>query len=380
VSETIPDRAVGDIPEEAGLDALIARAKAIADEFIAPQANQVDQSDIPPVDNIRRLADAGLLGLTTPVRYGGHGAPGALVRAYTEILAAACGTTTFIQGQHLSACSLIAAAENEELKPSVLPLFSSGERICGVAFAHLRRPGPPTMRVEQDGDYYVFNGIAPWFTGWGVMSDVMLAGTLPNGKYLYVVIPLEQGGRLLASPPMKLCAMNASGTVSLTCDNLRVHSSLVMKTITAEQMSGNDLGAILGVTSQIFGASTTSIALVRDLAQKRNSDFLKDTAQALDGELSAARKKVESWRDSTDAEGYKENALAARAWCIELAVRAAHAAVTASGGGANDRNNSAQRLFRESMFYTLTAQTRDVQTATLERLSERARTLAHETD
>ena len=57
-----------------------------------------------------------------------------------------------------------------------------------------------------------------------------------------------------------------------------------------------------------------------------------------------------------------------RAWCIEAAVRAAHAAVTASSGAANTLTHPAQRLLREAMFYTIQAQTQEVMDATLARL------------
>jgi alkylation response protein AidB-like acyl-CoA dehydrogenase len=376
MSEHIPDRSTGDRPEEDRFGELLERARRIAATVLAPNANAVDQSDDPPGGAVRLLAEAGLLGLTTPERYGGAGAPGPVVRAYTEMLAAACGTTTFIQGQHLSACALIAAGENDALKEEVLPVFASGERICGIAFAHLRRPGPPMLRVTEEGDAYLFDGTAAWFTGWGVMTDVLLAGTLPDGNYLYVVVPLEQGGRLTATQPMKLAAMNASATVSLVCEGLRVPKDRRMKRITPEQMSATDAGAIFGVTSQIFGATTASIALVRRLAEQRGNALFAETADALDAELAAARGLVETWRDRTSSDDYRENALAARAWCIEMGVRAAHAAVAATGGGANDRGNTAQRLFREAMFYTLTAQTSDTRTATLTRLRDRAREAA----
>lgn len=66
-----------------------------------------------------------------------------------------------------------------------------------------------------------------------------------------------------------------------------------------------------------------------------------------------------------------EDASRARAWCVDLGVRAAHAAVIVSSGAANLLDHPAQRLFREAMVYTLTAQTGDLQTATLERLLRR---------
>ena len=62
---------------------------------------------------------------------------------------------------------------------------------------------------------------------------------------------------------------------------------------------------------------------------------------------------------------YKQNALSIRSSAIQMGVRAAHIAVTASGGASVAFSHPAQRLFREAMFYTLTAQTRDVQAATL---------------
>jgi alkylation response protein AidB-like acyl-CoA dehydrogenase len=368
VSETIPDRDTQGVPDAPPtLSDLIQRAREIARDVLAPRANALDQGNDPPVEAVRMLANAGLLGLTTPVQFGGHGAPGAVVREYTETLASACGTTTFVQGQHLSACTLISGARNEDLKRRLLPEFASGRRIIGIAFAHVRRPGPPMLRVEETAEGYLFNGSAAWFTGWGVMTDVLIAGTLPDGRYLYAVAPLNRPG-LSATPTMRLCAMNASGTVSLLCDNLLISKADQVKCITAEDMSATDAGAILGVTSQIFGVTRASISLVRELAEKRSNALLDRAADSAERELVAARAEVERWRDRTKEEGYKVNALAARARCIEMGVRAAHMAVTAGGGGANSRDHTAQRLFREAMFYTLTAQTRDVQTATLERL------------
>lgn len=374
LDETIPGSGLEETEpsEPARFDELLECGRQIACDVIGPRALETDQSDAVPVDNVRCLARNGLLGLSTPEVFGGYGAPGSVLRTYTEILAAVCGTTTFVQGQHLSACALIAGGENEALKQEVLPVFASGERICGVAFSHLRRPGPPIMRVVQDGDSFVFDGSAPWFTGWGLMTDTVLGATLPNGRFLYVVTPLDAAG-IDASLPLRLCAMNGSGTVILTIRDLRVSARRAMKTITREQMEANDLGAILGVTPHIFGVSRAALDLLSSLAEIRGSDVMQHTLGALEAEMAAARVAVDRWRDRVDEPGYRDGALAARAWCIAFSVRCTHAALAATGGLANLRDNDSQRLFREAMFYTLTAQTRDVQTATLDYLAEASR-------
>jgi hypothetical protein len=51
-----------------------------------------------------------------------------------------------------------------------------------------------------------------------------------------------------------------------------------------------------------------------------------------------------------------------------LSVRAAHAAVTATGGAAQLLTNPAQRLMREATFFTTIGQTHDVRLGTLDML------------
>jgi alkylation response protein AidB-like acyl-CoA dehydrogenase len=345
--------------------ALLERAREIAVRDLAPRANQTDQSDQPPFENIRRLAEAGLLGLTTPVAFDGHGAPPKVVGSFLETIASACGVTVFVAFQHLVACRHLAGSENEGLKARLLPALARGELFCTLAFSHLRRPGPPVLRVERVDDTYVFEGTAPWSTGWGLAQEVLLAGTLPDGRSVWVLAPCEM---LQASPPMRLCGMNASATVSLTCDGLRIGPERYVKTLTREQLATDSSAAILFFSSLSLGAAVGSIELVRRLATARSSPVLADAANALEQETAAARRAVDAAAEKTGAPDYPETARRVRAWCIDLGVRAAHAAVTASSGSANLMENAAQRLFREAMVYTLIAQTGDLQAAVLERL------------
>ena len=222
------------------------------------------------------------------------------------------------------------------------------------------------IRVRELGDDLIFNGTAPWFTGWGAMNHVVLGGTLEDGRLAYVVVPVESSDHMCVSEPMRLCAMNASGTVSLTCRDLRVGKDRLMKIITREQMAQNDVAAILAPLSQPFGVIAASMDHLRSLGRSRADR----AADSLEAQLSNLRAEAETWYDRTSAAHFKENALRIRACGITLGVRAAHAAVTAAGGRANSLDSPAQRLFREAMFYTLTAQTPDVQTATLDHIAE----------
>lgn len=368
----LTSNAIRERPADASHRDLLDRTRDVAARVLAPRANESDQAALLPVENIRCLAEAGLLGVTAPVELGGTGATPGVVRDYLEILASACGLTAFVVFQHIVACRHIAGGENEALKAECLPGLAAGERFCTVAFSHLRRPGPPTLRVEPDGDGYVFNGTAPWATGWGLAHDVLMAGTLADGDSVWVVAPLVESDGLEVSAPMRLCGMNASGTVSLTCRDIRLGPESYVKRMTAEQLAADTAYAILFFSVLSLGAVAGSVRLLRSLAAARASAGLAAVADALEAEATAARSAVNAAAERMTAAGALENAAQVRAWCVDLGVRAAHAAVTASGGAANSLDHAAQRFFREAMVYTLTAQTRDLQTVTLARLLERS--------
>lgn len=347
---------------------LLGRARQIAAQELAPRATATDQAAVMPLANAHLLAEAGLLGLSAPIEYGGQGAPPGVLRAFTEILAAACGVTTFVVAQHMTACRHIASGENEALKLSLLPRLATGAPLATVAFSHLRRPGPPVLRVTRDGADHVFDGTAPWATGWGLASEVLLAGTLPDGASVWVVAPLAASETMTASAPMRLCAMSASATVSLTCRGLRVGPERYVKTLTPEQLAADTAMAVLSVGAMSLGAAMGACALLRAAAEARRSPLHAEVAVALEHEIAAARAEVTRVTAQASGPATAEYAHRARAWCIELGVRAAHAAVVASSGAANLLDHPAQRIFREAMVYTLTAQTSDLQTATLARL------------
>ncbi|XXX82358.1 acyl-CoA dehydrogenase family protein [Sorangium sp. So ce134] len=356
-------------PAAADPAALLERARRLAALVLAPAANATDQAETVPRGHLRALADAGLLGIATPARYGGLGAPAPVAREVLEILAGACGVTAFVQMQHATAaCALIARGDNEALKERVLPRLASGERFCTVGFSHVRRPGPPMVRVEPDGDHVRLHGTVPWLTGHGLADDAVIAGTLPDGRLMYVLTPLAAGDAIEPSPPLRLSAMNASATVSLTLRDLRVDPEQVIATATREQQAARDVVGLLTPSALSLGVAGAAAALLADLAERRGDAHLAGAARALEHERDDARAEVNAWADRPEAEGFAEHAVRARAWCVELGVRAAHAAVAATGGSANRLDHAAQRLFREAMLYSLTSQTRDLQIATVQRL------------
>ena len=285
------------------------------------------------------LAAAGMFRLPVASALGGLEAPPDLLWDVTEALSAGCGVTQFLQTQHLSAVALVSRTENEALRSESLPDLMNGRQLAGVAIAHLRRP--KAVQVERVGDRVVFDGVAPWFTGWGAMDSVALAGTLPDGRYLYVLIPTAG---LLASEPMRLCAMSAASTVSLDLRGLEVASDRILLVQTPEEMRQADAGRVLRHSAQPLGVVRAAVAILR----ARSEGSARAAADSFELQGDPLRALARQWS------GDPPSAYRIRARANALAGRAAQAALVASGGAGNDLAHPAQRLVREAMFYTLT--------------------------
>lgn len=350
---------------------LLQTAREICDTFIEPRAEAVDISGKPPHENLDALAGAGLVGITTPVEYGGSACSGAFMREYTEILTAACGTTWFILTQHYGACTMVAS--NPILRERFLRDMATGRHYVGVGFGHLRRPDP-VLRAEAVEGGWVLNGISPWVTGWPLLSGVIYGAVLPDDRHIYVYAPAAESVEQSSSPPLPLCAMNATATTEVRLTNLFVPEDNFIKHSSREEMARGDERGIAGAVSPPLGCAVGSLRFLRKIGEKRKHlPFIVRTADALETEINACRTEARYWADGPkETPEYKPGALNARAWAIELGVRAAHMTVAASSGAANGLDHPAQRRFREAMFYTLTAQTGDIMGATLARLTRPA--------
>jgi alkylation response protein AidB-like acyl-CoA dehydrogenase len=359
---------------------LLALAGEIADTVLEPRAEAVDQSGEPPAENLRALANAGLAGVTTPLKWGGQACSGTFQREFTEIVAAACGTTWFVLTQHLGACSMLAGSSNPLLRETYLRAMAAGNHYVGVGFGHLRRP-EPMLRALPTAGGWILNGVAPWVTGWPLLKGVVYGAVLPeedgdtgDQKHVYVYVEAGESATQHSTPPLPLCAMNASATTEVHLeDHFVPEDQFVKYSSRAEMMRGDERG-IAGPPAHILGCARGSLKQLRTIAAKRPAlTVIADAAAAFSAEIDACRAECERWAEIPDKRdpAYKPNALKARAWAIDLGVRTAHAALAASGGAANSLDHPAQRRFREAMFYTLTAQTADIMGATLLRLTER---------
>lgn len=343
-------------------DDLIAAARTLADDVLAPAAEAIDRAPAVAPEYLGALARAGLFGLAGPPEHGGHAAPTAVVREVYEALAGASGATFFVWVQHHAPVRLLAGSPNDDLRQHLLPALCSGAQLGAVAFAHLRRPGPPAVVARRSGDDIVVDGEAPWVTSWGMADTVAVAALVDPATVVYVAVPARETASVRPSPPLALAAMEATSTVRLAFDGLRVGPGEVICELPLDGWRARDRLATAKPHPAAFGVAATCTRL---LAQRDGK-----VATSLEEERCALRERAYALADEDRDDPEHIDALVAlRARSLELTVRAATALVVATGGRAMSLDHPAQRLVREAVFYTIQAQTPALRAATLARLT-----------
>ncbi|MCL6435949.1 MAG: acyl-CoA/acyl-ACP dehydrogenase [Leptolyngbyaceae cyanobacterium HOT.MB2.61] len=348
------------------------RAEVLLRTEIAPKAAAIDHNSNTLQEALDVLGNHTLLALRVPQQWGGGGVDENTFRCFQELIARYSGALAFLQAQHQSAGSLLARSENESLKQQYLPQMGRGRALVGISFAHLRRDHSPLKAIATDGGY-LLNGLSPWVTGYGFFQTFIVAAVLPDGRAVYGMVPLqtsqqETGGSLVCGEPMALAAMNSTQTVTVQFQDWFLPNAEVVSISPVSVVAKSDRLNVLHHSFFALGCARAGLDILEDAYQTKQLSFLQSAHQVLAAELAACRQSIFSAQVGGDR--FEAN-LQLRAWAIELAVRCAHAAITASSGAANGIDHPAQRVYREALVYTVSGQTSAVMEATLTRLMSR---------
>lgn len=343
-------------------DPVLAATK-LADEVLKPHAEHVDVTGVRR-ETLDLFAAAGLLGLVGPKEYGGSEASGPVVREVVELLGGADGATWFVSAQHTLPLLAVTRTNNEAMKERVLGKMCAGSLLSGVAIAHVRRPGTPAVTAVRDGAGWRYDGTVAWMTSWGLCDVFLLGGLSPDGELVLSLLAAHDQPGLRASEPLQLAAMQATGTVRLHLDGLRVEDADVVDVTDAAAWLAVDAAKSANVVPAVFGLQRTILNLLAPAAP--------ELAERLDDERARIRTEAYRLMDEVRSNEQVERRLELRAEAIELGVRAATALVVASGGRAMSLSAAPQRLLREAAFHTVQAQTTPVRAATLRHLLSRS--------
>lgn len=157
--------------------ALAARARQLADEVLRPHAATWDEQERFPDTCHAALVESGLLGLTVPPGYGGHGHGVFEACLVLEELARGCLSTALIAQMYLNGPPrAIAVLGTEEQRRRHLPAAVTGERYFAVAMTEPQAGSAGTdltTTLHPDGTGYRLTGTKCFITG-GDRADTFL--------------------------------------------------------------------------------------------------------------------------------------------------------------------------------------------------------------
>lgn len=153
----------------------------------APKAARWDQNHEYPWENIHRLRELDVLGMTIPEAYGGQGRPLIDAVLAIETTAKYCGVTArAIVETNMGALGCVMAYGTEEQRKLVAhriieegdkPAIGMTEPEAGTALTDLQ------ATAEKQGNFYVVNGSKHWITGGGVsVSNLIFVRFMENGE------------------------------------------------------------------------------------------------------------------------------------------------------------------------------------------------------
>lgn len=235
-------QAIHGLLDEPAADALLtdrerelrSRTRQLVAELIAPQASAVDRTHEFTGEQVKALAEAQLMGLVFPSRYGGTDDTNVSYAAVVEEVAAGCAATSLVFVTQMHVAYPLLLAGSEEIKAKYIPGLLDGsawgalgitEPNAGSDVSSMR-----TTATAVDGGYRI-NGSKTFITT-GDVADVIAGfatGERSAGREgigAFVIRGDAEG--LTRGRPFKKLGMNGSSTAELFFDNVFVPSEDVL--------------------------------------------------------------------------------------------------------------------------------------------------------
>lgn len=167
--------------------AFLEMLERFADEKLAPQAAETDETQVFVTGQIRALGEIGMMGANLPEQWGGGGISAEALLGSVAIVAGACGSTASALTAHYLATDSILIGGDDALRSACLPDAASGAKLGAFALTEPDAGSDPAdmrTRATRSGDSWRLRG-RKCFISNGANADfvVVFAITDPDAGY-----------------------------------------------------------------------------------------------------------------------------------------------------------------------------------------------------
>jgi butyryl-CoA dehydrogenase len=345
----------------------------------APKAMERDKTKEFPAENLKKLAELGLMGMMVPAEYGGSGADTvSYVLALSEV-AYACASTAVVMSVHNSiVCESVLRYGTQDQKKRYLSKLATGGIIGAFALTEPNAGSDPSRQTTKavfDGDSYILNGRKRFTTtGKNAGLIIVTAKTEEEKRHRGIsAFLVKQGSPGFTVGPLEdKMGLRASDTVDLIFEDCRVSTEDRLGNegdgfLIA--MTGLDGGRI-GIAAQSVGVAQAAFDAAVRYAQEREqfgqtiSKFqgLRWMIADMATEIEAARLLMFSAAEMKDrGENYTAQASMAKLFASEMVNRITAKALQMHGGYGFIKEYPVERYYRDARVFTIYEGTSEIQ-------------------
>jgi butyryl-CoA dehydrogenase len=353
--------------------------QAFAENEVKPMAAEIDEEEKFPIENVKKMAKNGMLGIPFPEQYGGAGGDILDYVLCVEELSKVCATTGVVVSAHTSLCSApIFEYGTEAQKAKYLPALTSGEKLGAFALtepaAGTDAGSQQTKAAKVEGGY-VLNGSKIFITN-AQYADLYVVMAMTDkskgtrGISAFLVERDTPGFRI--GKKEKKMGIRGSATCELIFEDVFVPDenllgkegkgfSLAMKTLDGGRIgiAAQALGIAEGALEETVRYTKERKQFGRSISKFQNTQFvLADMATKIE----AARLLV--YRAASlkgENKPYTVEAAQAKLFAAEVAMDVTTKAVQLHGGYGYTREYPVERMMRDAKITEIYEGTSEVQ-------------------
>ncbi len=348
-------------------------------KVVAATAAERDRTKEFPADNLKKMAELGLMGMMVPPEYGGEGADTISYFLALSEIAYSCAATAVVMSVHNSiVCESILRWGSEDLKQRYLPVLADGDKIGAFALTEPEAGSDPVSQITtavREGDHYVINGTKRFTTtGKNCGLVIVTAKTDETQRHRGIsafVVDKGTPGFKVGHTEDKM-GLKASDTTDLIFDNCRVSAANLL----GEEGQGFKIamtaldGGRIGIAAQSIGVAQAALDASVKYAKQREqfgqkiSKFqgLRWMIADMATELEAARQLALSAAAMKDrGEKFTQRASMAKLSASEMVNRITAKAIQIHGGYGFTKDYNVERYYRDARVFTIYEGTSEIQ-------------------
>lgn len=353
--------------------------REFAEKEVKPLAAEIDEEERFPIENVKKMAEIGMMGIPFESKYGGSDGDNLSYILAVEELSKVCATTGVILSAHTSlCCNPIYTYGTEEQKMKYLVPLAKGEKLGAFGLTEPNAGSDAAMQQTtaiKEGDYYKINGSKIFITNGGYADIYIIFAMTDKQKgtrgISAFIVEKDMEGFSIGKIEKKL-GIHGSSTAELIFKDLYVPKENLLGQegkgfgIAMSTLDGGRIGIAAQAVGIAQGALNETIKYVKErkqfgrpLAAFQNTQFVIADLQT---KIDAARLLVYRAAYLKDTnQSYNSEAAMAKLFAAEVAMETTTKAVQLHGGYGYTRDYPVERMFRDAKITEIYEGTSEIQ-------------------